>query len=111
MHLTKFTINFYEKLSFYNIPVSLIDLVMCAFDEFYLSITSKSFLTNPIKVDRGVLQGDSLPPLLFYLCICTLVNTVKNDKLNCFVYVYDFPFKPCNWFQSILMPTSFSTCQ
>ena len=55
MHLTKFTINFYEKLSFHNIPVSMIDLVMCAIDEFYLTITSKSFLTNPIKVDRGVL--------------------------------------------------------
>ena len=72
---------------------------MCTYDEFYLSITTKSFFTNPIKVDRGVLQGDCLSPLLFNLCTNTLVNTVKNEKLNYFGYVYDFSFKPRNWFQ------------
>ena len=87
-----------KTLSFHNITDSVIDLVMCAYDEFYLSITTKSFFTNPIKVDRGVLQGDCLSPLLFNLCINTLVNTVKNEKLNCFGYVYDFSFKPRNWF-------------
>ena len=71
-----------KTLSFHNIPDSVIDLVMCAYDEFYLSITTKSFFTNPIKVDRGVLQGDCLSPLLFNLCINTLVNTVKNEKLK-----------------------------
>ena len=80
-------------------PDSMIDLVMRPYDEFYLSINSKGFLTNAIKVDRGALQGDFLCPLLFNLCIKILVNTVKNEKLNCFGYVYDFSFKPCNWFQ------------
>ena len=57
---------------------------MCAYDDFYLSITSKSFITNQIKIDRGVLQGDCLSTLLLNLCINNLVNTVKNEKLNCF---------------------------
>ena len=88
-----------KTFSFYNIPDSMIDLVMRPYDEFYLSINSKSFSANPIKVDRGLIQGDCLCPLLFNLCVNTLVNTVKNEKLNCFGYVYDFSFKPCNWFQ------------
>ena len=67
-----------KSLSFHNISDSVIDLIICAYDEFYLSITKKSFFTNPIKVDRGILQGDCLSPLLFNLCINTLVNTVKN---------------------------------
>ena len=100
MLLAKFTINFYENLCHYIIYLTLvIDLVMCAYDEFYLSITTKNFFTNPIKVDRGVLQGDCLSPLLLNLRINTLINTVKNIKLNCFGYVYDFSFKSRNWFQ------------
>ena len=42
-----------KTLSFHNIPVSIIDFIVCAYDDFYLSITSKSFITNQIKVDRG----------------------------------------------------------
>ena len=72
---------------------------MCAYDISYLSITSKSFIINQTKVDRGVLQGDCLSPLLFNLHINTLVNTVKNKKPNCLGYVYDFSFKSRNWFQ------------
>ena len=72
---------------------------MCAYDDFYLSITSETFITNQIKIDRGVLQGDCLSTLLLNLCINNLVNTVKNEKLNCFGNVYDFSFKPRNWFQ------------
>ena len=36
---------------------------------------------------------------MFNLYIKTWVNTVKNEKFNCFGYVYDFSFKPGNWFQ------------
>jgi hypothetical protein len=72
---------------------------MCAYEDFHISIASKDFITHSIKVGRGVLQGDCLSPLLFNLCINTLVNTVKNEKLNCFGYTYDFLFQPRNWFQ------------
>ena len=99
MHLRSSPSSFTKALSFHNIPDSMIDLIMCAYYDFYLSITSKCFIANQIKVDRGVLQGDCLSPLLLNLCIITLVNTVKNEKPNCLGYVYIFPFKPKNWFQ------------
>ena len=53
-----------KSLTFLNLPDSMTDFVMCAYDEFYLSITLKSFFTNPIKVDRGVLQGTCLSPIV-----------------------------------------------
>ena len=72
---------------------------MCPYNNCYLSITSKSFVTHRIKVDRGVTQGDCLSLLLLNLCIKTLVNIVKNEDVNCFGYAYDFSFKPFKWFQ------------
>ena len=53
-----------KSLTFLNTPDSMTDFVMCAYDEFYLSITLKSFFTNPIKVDRGVLQGTCQSPIV-----------------------------------------------
>ena len=41
----------------------------------------------PIKVQRGVLQGDSLSPLLFNLIVNTLINTIKSEKVECMGYM------------------------
>ena len=39
--------------------------------------------------------------MILYLpyCLIYVVNTVKNEKLNCFGYIYDFSIRPCNWLQ------------
>ena len=44
---------------------------MYAYNDFYSPVTLEGFITNRIKVDRGVIQGDCLSPLLFNLCINT----------------------------------------
>ena len=46
-------------------------------------------MTSPIKVQRGVLQGDSLSPLLFNLIVNTLINKIKSEKVECMSYVYN----------------------
>ena len=56
-------------------------------------------MTSPIVVHRGVLQGDSLSPLLFNLVINILIATIKQDKLNCMRYVYDYALTPKHWMQ------------
>ncbi len=35
------------------------------YDGFTISVATEQFITRPIEVQRGVLQGDSLSPLLF----------------------------------------------
>ena len=54
----------------------------------YISILMDSFMTSPIRVYRGVLQGDSLSPLLFNNIINTLYNTIKYEKIECMGYFF-----------------------
>ena len=42
-----------------------------------------NFMTSPIKVESGVLQGDSLSPLIFKLIVNTLINTANFEKVEC----------------------------
>ena len=63
-------------------------------------------MTSPIRVHRGVLQGDSLSaqgdnlsPLLFNLIINTLINTIKSEKIECMGYFYQDCLRLKYWFQ------------
>ena len=56
-------------------------------------------MTSPIKVQTGVLQGDSLSPLLFNLIVNTLINTIKYEKVECMGYVYNGTLLPKRWFE------------
>ena len=55
-------------------------------------------MTSPNRVHRGVLQGNSLSPLLFNL-INTLINTIKSEKIESMGYFYQHCLRPKHWFQ------------
>ena len=57
-------------------------------------------MTCPIKLQRGVLQGDSLSPLLFHSMVNTLINTISSGIVECMGYVYNGALLPKHWFQS-----------
>ena len=61
---------------------------------YQLTIATDGYVTSPITVRCGVLQGDSLSPLLFNLVVNALINTIKQDKTNCIGYVYDSTLAP-----------------
>ena len=52
-----------------------------------------TFMTSPIKVQRGILQGYSLSPL-FNLIVNTLINRIKSEKVECIGYVYNGALSP-----------------
>ncbi|CAB4033237.1 Hypothetical predicted protein, partial [Paramuricea clavata] len=64
-----------------------------------ISIITKGFITKPIPVQRGVLQGDCLSPLLFNLCVNSLIHTINDAKLKCLGYVNNATMYPRHWFQ------------
>ncbi|MCA9806233.1 MAG: hypothetical protein KC777_29900, partial [Cyanobacteria bacterium HKST-UBA02] len=83
----------------HHVPDACIELISELYKDFTVSIASNDFVTMPIPVERGVLQGDSLSPLLFNLCVNTIINTIKDEKLGCMGYVYDGCLRPRNWMQ------------
>lgn len=46
----------------------------------YMQILLNGWLTNPIPLNRGVRQGDSLSPLLYILCVEVLACEIRNCK-------------------------------
>ena len=52
-----------------------------------MSITKKRLYRYPIKVSRGVLQGDCLLPLIFNLCVNTSIKSIQSEKGGCLGYV------------------------
>ena len=69
---------------------NIITLITSLYTDYTISIITDTFMTSPIKVQRGVLQADSLLPLLFDLIVNTLINTIKSEKVECMGYVYNW---------------------
>ena len=81
-------------LKYHHIPDHIINLAKSLYANYQLTIATDSYVTSPITVRCGVLQGDSLSPLLFNLVVNALINTIKQDKTNCIGYVYDSTLAP-----------------
>ena len=69
------------------------------YNDFHLSIITNDFHTTYIAVEKVVLQGDSLSPLIFNLIINTFKQCVKEEKFSNFGYRSFKGFLPRNWFQ------------
>ena len=61
---------------------------------YSISVGISNFVKNHVVVEKGVLQGDNLSPLIFNLCFNTL-----NKKIKLVGYNYTNPVSPCHWFQ------------
>ena len=72
-------------LKYHHIHDHIINLVKSLYTNYQLTIATDSYVTSPITVRRGVLQGDSLSLLLFNLVINTLINTINKTKLTALV--------------------------
>jgi hypothetical protein len=83
----------------HHIPEEIICFVENLYSDFSISIITKGFITKPIPVQRGVLQGDCLSPLLFNLCVNSLIHTIDDAKLKCLGYVNNATMYPRHGFQ------------
>ena len=51
-------------LKIHHIPDEIISMIENLYTDYGISILTKDFITAPMPVERGVLQGDCLPLLL-----------------------------------------------
>ena len=45
-----------------------------------MQIIVNDFLTSPVKLSRGVRQGDALSPMLYILCVEILACIIRNSS-------------------------------
>ena len=86
-------------LDYHHVPPAMSALVRSLYDGFKISVAGDGYVTNPIRVDRGVLQGDSFSPLLFNMCVTTLIKTIEDKRIKCMGYVAEKTLSPRHWFQ------------
>ena len=69
-------------LKFHYLPDEIIHLINNLYNGYQISIVTNNSITPPVTVEKGVLQGDSLSPLLFNLCFNTLILTEAMEESN-----------------------------
>ena len=88
-----------EVMRFHHLPLDMSNFIANMYEGFTVSIATDVFITRPIEVQRGVLQGDSLSPLLFNMCFNTLMQTVDQEKIKCSGFIFGNTLSPRNWLQ------------
>ena len=76
-----------DSLKIHHIHAEIIQLITSLYSDYDISILTDNSMTSPIKVQRGILQGDSLLLLLFSLIVNTLINTTKFKKANLIIRI------------------------
>ena len=64
-------------LAYHHIPAEVSSLIANLYSDFFTAIRTGSFTTEFILVERGVLQGYPLSPLIFNILIRTFVQYIK----------------------------------
>ena len=59
----------FEILPLYGIPSKIVDAIMCLYTNATATIISPDGETEPFDISAGVLQGDTLAPLLFVIVL------------------------------------------
>jgi hypothetical protein len=74
------------SLQYHHLPNIFLQLFNSIYTNSHISIAVNKECTDPIRVDRGVLQGDPSSRLLFNLCFNSLMLTLKQPEYNSLGY-------------------------
>ena len=93
----------YEVLQYHHLPREISDLIQSLYTNFQTSIITEQFSTPFITIGRGVVQGDSLSPLLFNMSFNTFIQHIKSEKCSQLGFwkfnKTGIPCNPIHWFQ------------
>jgi hypothetical protein len=72
-----------KTLEYHHIPNRIQKLLKSYYTNYLISVGTDTFVSDPIVVKKGVLQGDCLSPLLFNMVVNTLLKTIDTEKVKC----------------------------
>ena len=85
-------------LRHHKISWHFIDCIADLYFNFHSSVVTESYHTSFLPVQRGVLQGDCLSPLIFNMVINTFIQYIKSDKFTQLGYSTSKYLNPKYWF-------------
>ena len=86
-------------LEYHHIPTEMKSLISDLYSGFKTSVTTASYSTPFISIERGVLQGDCLSPLLLNMIFKTFIASVESQEFQQLGYQYDQNLRRRNWYQ------------
>ena len=60
---------------------------------------TSQYQTPSIRIEKGMLQGDCLSPLIFNMYFNTFLQYVKSSKFHQLGYKFNIRLAPRHWFQ------------
>lgn len=70
----------FQTLSAFNFGPSLIRWIKTLYNDVCSSVIVNNHISDPITLHRGLLQGCSLSPLLYVLCLKPFAIKIRNDQ-------------------------------
>jgi hypothetical protein len=89
-----------SSLEYHHSPLLFLDIFNSIYANFTVTICCNNKNTEPIHVQKGVLQGDPCSPLLFNICFNALIKILDSDKYKQMGYIWGSKSSQCcNWLQ------------
>lgn len=86
-------------LRFHNVPDHVCTMIKHLYDQFYTAVATEAFVCDFVRVEKGVLQGDCLSPLLFNMVINTFIQYITIETFSNLGYKFAESFLPRHWLQ------------
>ena len=86
-------------LDYHHVPPELIECIMSWYKDFATTVVTDSYTTSFLRIERGVLQGDCLSPIIFNLLINTFIQYLRQERFSQLGYSLSKLLRPVHWFE------------
>ena len=86
-------------LHYHHVPPELIECIMSLYQDFATTVITDSYAMSFLRIERGVLQGNSLSLLIFNLLINRFIQYVRQERFLQLGYLLSKLLRSIHWFQ------------
>ena len=79
------------SLTYHHVPNRLMNIINSTFVDTTVQVAVNDVCTPCVRVERGVLQGDPISPLLFNVCCNTLMQAISKPEYQQLGYLWGPP--------------------